>query len=213
MIPLLLVIIAIESYIFGGLNGAIIVSKFLYRKDIRKYGSGNAGLTNFYRTFGFPGIPLVLLVDIGKSVIPIIIGKLILGTQDAAQIGGLFAGFCAMLGHVYPIFYGFKGGKGVLCGCVVAFMARWWVGALCLLAFFIVVIFTRYVSLGSMVGGMMCAPLLWIGGFGGLEGFLGLLCGLLIVFEHRSNISRLLSHTEPKFGAKHPEDRIHDSGF
>ena len=213
MTVFLLIVIAIESYVIGGVNGAIIVSKFLYHKDVRNYGSGNAGLTNFYRVFGPFGVALVLGLDIVKSVVAVLIGKLLMGIVGAPTVGTVFSGFCLMLGHVYPIFYGFKGGKGVLCGCVVTFMVRWWIGALCLLVFFVVVIFTRYVSLGSMAGSIVFAPLVWIAGLGSLEGLLALFCALLLVFEHRSNIRRLINHTEPKFDFKHPERRIEKDSF
>jgi glycerol-3-phosphate acyltransferase PlsY len=199
MATFLLIVIAIEAYLLGGINGSIIVSKYLYHKDVRDFGSGNAGLTNFYRTFGAFGLVLVILVDVLKSVIALLIAKGLMSIVDAPQVGVQFGGFCLMLGHIYPVFYGFKGGKGVLCACVVTFLARWWIGVICLAVFAVVLIFTRFVSLGSMSAAVVYAPLCWIAGLGGLEGFLGLLCALLLIFAHRSNIVRLLNHKETKF--------------
>ena len=115
MIPGLLAAIAVFSYLLGGLNGAIIASKYVFHRDVRDYGSGNAGLTNFYRTFGAPGLAIVIGTDVLKTVIAVVAGGLIMGTQGAAATGQVFAGFCVMLGHIYPVFYGFRGGKGVLC--------------------------------------------------------------------------------------------------
>lgn len=115
MIPGLLAAIAVFSYLLGGLNGAIIASKYVFHRDVRDYGSGNAGLTNFYRTFGAPGLAIVIGTDVLKTVIAVVAGGLIMGTQGAAPTGQVFAGFCVMLGHIYPVFYGFRGGKGVLC--------------------------------------------------------------------------------------------------
>ena len=115
MIPGLLAAIAVFSYLLGGLNGAIIASKYVFHRDVRDYGSGNAGLTNFFRTFGAPGLAIVIGTDVLKTVIAVVAGGLIMGTQGAASTGQVFAGFCVMLGHIYPVFYGFRGGKGVLC--------------------------------------------------------------------------------------------------
>ena len=110
-----LIIIAVISYLLGSLNGSIIVSRRLFHKDIRRYGSGNAGLTNFHRTFGLAGFVLVFLIDFFKAFIAAQIGGALMGIFGYAMVGKLFAGFCAMLGHSYPVFFGFRGGKGVLC--------------------------------------------------------------------------------------------------
>ena len=112
MIPGLLAAIAVFSYLLGGLNGAIIASKYVFHRDVRDYGSGNAGLTNFYRTFGVPGLAIVIGTDVLKTVIAVVAGGLIMGTQGAAATGQVFAGFCVMLGHIYPVFYGFRCGRG-----------------------------------------------------------------------------------------------------
>jgi len=193
-----LILIAIESYFLGGLNGAIIISKYILRKDIRKYGSGNAGLANTYRTFGLVAAAIVLLIDILKSVIAILIGAGLMSFSGYPMVGKLFAGFCLMLGHTYPILYQFRGGKGALCAGVMAVMVDWRIGILCLGIFVGVIIFTRFVSLGSMIGSMVFPLAIWAFGYGGLEGLLGLLCALFVVFNHRSNIVRLYSGREPR---------------
>ena len=208
MTTLLLILIAVLSYVIGSVNGAILVSRYVFRKDVRDYGSGNAGLTNFYRVFGPGKLALVVIVDVVKSVVAILLGKWLLHFVGASMVGGIFAGFCLMLGHIYPVFHGFKGGKGVLCGCVVTFMVHWWIGLICLAVFAVVVLLTRYVSLGSMCGAIVFAPLAWLSGAGGLEGLLCLFCALLLIFAHRSNIQRLLRHEESRFELKNPGKRI-----
>lgn len=198
MAVLFLIIIAVVSYFLGGINGAIITSKYLFRKDVRDFGSGNAGLTNFYRTFGVKGAALVLALDILKSVIALLIGRALMGVVGYPTVGKLFAGFCLMLGHLYPAFYQFRGGKGALCAAVVALMVDWRIGLICLLVFGITLIFTQYVSLGSIIGAA-CFPFgLWAFGYTGLEIWLGLFCTLALVLKHHGNIRRIVSGTESK---------------
>lgn len=204
---LLLIITAVAAYLLGGVNGAIIASRLLHHKDIRSYGSGNAGLTNYYRTFGWPGAVLVIGMDVLKAVLATLIGGWLLGLENAAVVGKLFGGFCAILGHMFPVYYRFRGGKGVLSGVSMAFVVDWRVGLGCLVVFLIVVLFTRYVSLGSMLGALSCPILLWIFGYDTLEGVLGLLCALLIVIKHAENIVRLIGGTERRLEPSKNKDR------
>lgn len=214
MIPVVLIVIAIIAYLLGSLNGAIITSRYVFHKDVRHYGSGNAGLTNFYRTFGFGGIAMVLGIDILKAVIACLIGGWLMGFLGYAMIGKIFAGFCTILGHSYPVFYGFKGGKGALAGFGLLLVVDWRIAFICIAVFIGVIAFTRYVSLGSLLGGA-CAPLsVWAFGYGGLEGTLMLFCVLLVVFAHRSNIGRLITHTESKLRVgKTPEQKLKEQDF
>ena len=199
---LLLVLTAVAAYFLGGINGAIIISKYVYHKDIRNYGSGNAGLTNYFRTFGGVNTLLVIGIDILKSVLACLIGGWLLGFVGAPVVGKLFGGFCLIMGHMYPIYYQFRGGKGALCGVVMATAVDWRVGLGCLAVFVIVVVFTHYVSLGSMLGALACPVLLWVFQYGTLEGVLGLLCALLIVVKHGENILRLIGGTERRLNLK-----------
>jgi len=198
MSTLLLFIIAVISYIIGSVNGAILISDLLYHKDIRRYGSGNAGLTNFFRTFGLFGTLIVLAVDVVKSLLAVVVGGLLLSIVGAKETGILFAGFCLMMGHVFPFYYHFKGGKGALCGGVVMFVVDWRVGMCCLVVFLLVVVFLRYVSLGSMTGAIASPIFLLAFGHSGLNTILGLICALLIIVEHAENIVRLIGGTEPQ---------------
>ena len=189
--PVLLVLIAIAAYLLGSVNGAIIVSRYLFHSDVRTMGSGNAGLTNFYRNYGAKGIAGVLGIDIAKGVLAPLIGGLVFGLatsdplleQEYLRVGRLFATFCLVLGHVFPVFYGFRGGKGVIALVVFA------------LAFLL----TRYVSLGSILGAVSVPVTLVAKGFSGLCMILIGLSVLLIIMKHAENIVRIARHREPRF--------------
>ena len=196
MRTIILILIAVISYVLGSINGAIIAGRFVFHKDVRRYGSGNAGLTNYYRNFGTPGIVLLVLIDVLKTVVACLIGGALLNKFEAREIGILFAGFCVILGHMFPAYYQFRGGKGVLCGVTMAFLADWRVGLCCLLTFLILLLFTRYVSLGSIVGSALCPIYLWVFGHEKLSIILGALCALLIVIKHAENIVRLIGGRE-----------------
>ena len=204
---LLLIITAVIAYALGGVNGAIIISKYFYRRDVRNYGSGNAGLTNYYRTFGGLSTLLVIAIDILKTVLACLLGGWLIGFVGAPVVGKLFAGFCAIMGHMYPIYYSFRGGKGVLCGVTAAATIYWPIGLGCFTVFLIVVIFTRYVSLGSMLGALTFPVLLWAFGYQPLECVLGLLYSLLIVVKHAENILRLIGGTERRLDLKSGSSR------
>lgn len=197
-ITIFLVLIAVVSYLLGGINGAIVTSLNLFRRDVRHFGSGNAGLTNFTRTFGTASAPLVLVVDILKTVVSVLFGGWLLGLVGLPLIGRIFAGFCVELGHVYPVYYRFKGGKAALCGGILAWMIDWRIGLICWVLFAVIVIFTRYVSLGSILGAATLPVFMLIFEHDGLECLLALLCALLIIFAHRENILRLIKGEESK---------------
>ena len=199
MIPGLLAAIAVFSYLLGGLNGAIIASKYVFHRDVRDYGSGNAGLTNFYRTFGAPGLAIVIGTDVLKTVIAVVAGGLIMGTQGAASTGQVFAGFCVMLGHIYPVFYGFRGGKGVLCAETMLLIVSFPTGLVSLLIFVGIVWATRYVSLGSVAAAVSLPFTTYFVFHNTACTVLGTCISLLVLWAHRSNIKRLLSGTESKF--------------
>ena len=207
MMTLCLFIIAIASYLLGAVNGSIIASKYFFKKDIRNFGSGNAELTNFYRIFGKTGIIVVLAIDIAKTAAAVLLGWGLMKIYDAGMVGKLFAGFFVMLGHAFPIYYDFKGGKGVLCGGILVLMLDWRIGLLCWLVFIIAVAITRYVSLGSICAGIMLP--VGVALFGGwwLQVVLALMCGLLLVIMHRQNILRLIAGMERKLSFGEPAGR------
>ena len=154
IIVLVGVIICIAApYLLGSMNFAIIISKSKYKSDIRSYGSGNAGMTNMMRTFGKTAAALTLTGDAAKALVSGFMGYLLLGYYGA-YIAGLFC----ILGHMFPIYYKFKGGKGVVTAYVSILMCDPIVFLILLFIFVIIVLFTKYISLGSVMC-MMLYPL------------------------------------------------------
>ena len=157
-VTVMLMVTAVICYLLGNPNGSILISGIFFRDDIRRYGSGNAGLTNYFRKYGVKFIALVLLIDFGKGVLATFIGGWLmkLVAQDPKNFvefvatGRLFGAFCVILGHSWPFIYGFRGGKGVLTGFGAAFVVDWRAGLICLAAFLILFLATKYVSLGSI---------------------------------------------------------------
>lgn len=170
------IIAAVIAYFCGCFNGAVIVSKYILRDDVRNHGSGNAGLTNFYRTFGGFLTLVVILCDVLKAVAALLIGAWLsryyqpgFGMNavqpDPAHMAVLFqywsALFC-LLGHMFPCMFGFKGGKGILSGGTIALMVDWRVALVVWGGFLVLVVLTRYVSLGSVWAGASFPFATWI---------------------------------------------------
>ncbi len=201
-------LIAVIAYFCGCFNGAVIVSKYILRDDIRKHGSGNAGLTNFYRTFGGKLTLVVILCDVLKAIIAIWAGVLLaqqMVGDDALNIhlAKYWAGLWCLLGHVFPCMFGFKGGKGILSGGTIAIMIDWRLALLVWGGFFILAALTRYVSLGSVFAAAAFPVGTWL--FVSREPVilvLSLCLGGLVLYMHRSNIQRLLTGTENKFSLR-----------
>lgn len=204
------------SYLLGSLNSAIVLSRILYRDDIRKHGSGNAGLTNMLRTYGKGAAGLTLLGDILKTALAVLVGGILFGFGYTAGISlgsyGMcyIAGLFAVLGHIFPIYYKFKGGKGVLATATMALILTP-IPMLILLALFVVIVaVSKYVSLGSIVGAIFYPVVCYIYcivAFDGLTmpAFMALstiLLAIIIVFCHRGNIQRIQNHTERKLSFK-----------
>lgn len=189
----------VAGYLLGNLNGAVSMSTLLGKTDVREQGSGNAGLTNFLRMYGPAKALLVVCIDVLKAVVACKLGKQLLMPYGLGQEGLLIGAFAVSLGHDFPALLGFHGGKGVLCGITVAFMADWRCGLLALVVFALCLWLTRYVSLGSVLGTAaftIVFPIVhWQNGFVAVA---GALLGVFIIFMHRSNIIRLLKGTEKK---------------
>lgn len=197
---LVLLICSVAAYIIGGVNGAIVASKYIYHKDIRDYGSGNAGLTNFYRVFGKSRALLVLVIDIGKTVLAVLVSGWLCGRAGwSVTTAKLVVGFCIMLGHAFPAIYRFKGGKAVLTAGTLLFLIDWRAALICWGIFALMLLTTRYVSLGSVLGGVAFPFAIALLGYTLPQVLLAALCGALIVFRHAENIGRLLRGEEPKF--------------
>ena len=190
--------VAAACYLLGCFNGAVIVSKYILRDDVRNHGSGNAGLTNFYRTFGGPLTAVVILCDVLKAVIAVLLGSWLLGFIDPL-FGKYWAGLFCLLGHMFPCMFHFKGGKGILSGGTIALMIDWRVALVVWGGFLILTVLTRYVSLGSLWAGASFPFISWYCYPDPVIVALAFACGGLVVWQHRGNIRRLLSGTENKF--------------
>ena len=199
MIPGLLAAIAVFSYLLGGLNGAIIASKYVFHRDVRDYDSGNAGLTNFYRTFGAPGLAIVIGTDVLKTVIAVVAGGLIMGTQGAAATGQVFAGFCVMLGHIYPVFYGFRGGKGLACLAGVLLSFDWRLFLVFLGAEAVIVLVTDYICFVPMTASVAFTAVYAVLTKNALGTLVFTVTTLAILFRHFENLKRIKSGDEAHF--------------
>lgn len=198
MIYLYYLITIIIGYLIGSLNFSIIIGKLFYKTDVREHGSKNAGATNTLRTLGtVPGL-VVFVLDTLKAVIAFLIVSLI---PYGMPVSGYLAAAAASLGHNYPVFFGFKGGKGVTVSLGMLFCFSPVVGILTLGVGVLVIFFTRYVSLGSMLATLV-SPLFTIFFFKGeckpLVFTLNLLLAVQIILRHKSNIRKLLNGNESK---------------
>ena len=198
----MLLLVTAASYFLGCFNGAVIVSKYILRDDVRNHGSGNAGLTNFYRTFGGPLTAVVILCDVLKAVIAVLLGSWLLGFVDPL-FGKYWAGVFCLLGHMFPCMFHFKGGKGILSGGTIAIMIDWRIALVVWGGFLVLTILTRYVSLGSLWAGASFPFISWYCYPDPLIVVLAFACGGLVVWQHRANIKRLLNGTENKFSLHH----------
>ncbi len=223
-----ILILLLAGYLLGSINTALAVSRLRYGEDIRTKGSGNPGLTNALRTYGKGAAVMVLLGDVAKAVIAALLGVLVHSLIMSPDFAGYILGgegfmnayssmaeaglngaamaacFGAVLGHNWPVYFGFKGGKGVLVSAVTVLILSWKIGLILILLFVIIVSITKYVSLGS-IAAAVCYPVCalvstlasWQYGSWWYFGFAVILAGMLI-YEHRANISRLVAGSENK---------------
>ena len=194
------------AYLIGSISFAVVVSKCMHLPDPYSYGSGNPGATNVLRTGNKRAAVLTLLGDAFKGFIAVVMARMILGEQSLSSslnswilCGVVIAVF---LGHVFPIFHRFKGGKGVATACGILFGIHWILGLATLATWIIVAKFMRYSSLAA-VSAAVFAPIyfVFLFGFHPMTMALGMVCGLL-VWRHRSNIRNLINGTESRIGAK-----------
>lgn len=218
MIWLCYIIMLVVPYLLAGINTSIIVAKVKTGKDIRTMGSGNAGLTNTLRVLGKGAAGIVLLGDVAKSALAILIVRLAflyLGgvntTDPTSEMtwAEFMAVFMAIVGHCFPLYFGFKGGKGVLAAISAIFVLDWRIACILLGIFIILVAITRYVSLGSCIASaFFCVAAPLFGYFADhdpafiINMIIAAFCGGLIIVKHKGNIQRLLSHSEKKLGEK-----------
>lgn len=189
------------SYLLGCFNGSVMTSHFIIRDDVRQHGSGNAGLTNFYRTYGARYALCVIVCDMGKTVLACLIGGYLMHwVAGDWTLGLLIAGIGCELGHMFPVFFGLRGGKGILSGGVLVLLLDWRVALIAWGLFAVLWLTTRYVSLGSIAAtASMPVSVFLLMGHNWLYTALSAAVAALVIWCHRGNIQRLLTGTEKKF--------------
>ena len=204
------IVIAIVAYLIGSINFSVILSKKMAGFDVREKGSGNAGTTNMLRSVGKKAAVITLICDILKGVvsigISIIVGNIIKDLDKALLVQ--IAGILVVVGHTFPIFFGFKGGKGVATSLGVILMTNWKIGLICLIFALVLMALTKMVSVGSIAAAILF-PVLTIfltDTFIVTEGsnyfIYSILLAILVAFNHRENIKRILNGTENKISFK-----------
>lgn len=184
-------------YFIGGFSAAILLSRFLYGRDVRSCGSGNAGATNMARSFGLKMGVITLVCDVLKTVIAVLIGKALLNTP-----GVCIAGISCLLGHCYPALHGFRGGKGVSVCAALSWVIDWRAGAAVLAAFALTAVLSRKVSAGSICASVILSASAFALSPEMPKLILALFCTVTVIVRHKENIVRLLNGTEPDFKAK-----------
>ncbi len=204
------IIIAIIAYLIGSINFSILISKKKAGYDIRQKGSGNAGTTNMLRNLGKKYAAITLICDVLKGVvaigIAIIVGNILGDTNKALLVQ--IAGVAVVIGHTFPIFFGFKGGKGVATSLGILLMTNWQLGLICLVFALVLMALTRVVSMGSIAAAILYPILtLFVGGghyivessgLGNGYFIYSVILAIIVIFNHRENIKRILSGTENK---------------
>lgn len=208
------IIVAVIAYLIGSVNFSVILSKKMAGFDVREKGSGNAGSTNMLRSVGKKAAALTLLCDILKGVvailIAIIVGAIVKNVDKELLLQ--IAGICVVIGHTFPVFFQFKGGKGVATSLGVLLMSNWQIGLICLVFALVLMALTRMVSLGSC-GAAVLFPVLTLfinnhytilteGKHGNVYFVYSLILAVIVLYNHRENIKRILSGTENKLSFK-----------
>lgn len=205
------IIIAIIAYLIGSINFSIIISKRMAGFDVREKGSGNAGTTNMLRSVGVKAAVITLLCDILKGVvvilIAILIGNIVDGLDDAllVQLAGIFV----IVGHTFPIFFGFKGGKGIATSLGVLLMINWQIGLICLVFALVLMAITRMVSVGSIAAAILFPVLVIFIGQNYIVPvnnwsylIFSIIIAVLVLFNHRENLKRIFTGKENKISFK-----------
>ena len=192
-----LILWAILGYLLGSIPFGIVITRALGLGDLRQIGSGNIGATNVLRTGNKGAALATLLLDAGKGGIAVLIARALTGAEDAAQL----AGFAAFLGHLYPVWLGFKGGKGVATFLGTLLALAWPIGLAACATWLVTAFISRISSLSALVAAAAVPLWMWAFGYGPMIG-LGTVLALMVIWRHGANISRILARTEPKIGKK-----------
>lgn len=203
------IIVAIIAYLLGSISFSVIISKKMAGFDVRKKGSGNAGTTNVLRSVGKKAAIITLILDILKGVVAIlvayIVGKIVKEIDKSLLIQ--IAGIAVIIGHTFPIFFGFKGGKGIATSLGVLLMTNWNIGLICLVFALVLMALTRIVSIGSIAAAILFPVLIMFMPSDAyiVEGnyiIYSIILAVLVIYNHRANVQRLLHGTENKLDLK-----------
>ncbi len=221
MLYFIVIIAALVSYLIGSISSSVIISKRISGSDIRSEGSGNAGATNMLRVHGKAAGAATLLCDVAKGILAVLIGcaaDRVIAAQSGLSLDWFeanilmdnlkyIAGVFVVLGHDFPVFFGFRGGKGIATSLGVMLILDWRVGLIVAVAAVLIMAISRYVSLGSVIGGILypVAVIAFMAGKGDINPVYfacAVVLGLLAVAKHHANIKRLLNGTESKLFSK-----------
>lgn len=218
MYVVLFILIALLSYLLGSLNFSVILSRKIANDDVRNHGSGNAGTTNMLRNYGKGMAVLTILGDMAKVAVAILIAFLVLKGFDyynpLIKIFGIntdviiksFAGFFCVLGHIFPCFFKFKGGKGVATSGGMVFMIDWKIALILLAVFAVVLVITKYVSLGSIIMAVLYPVLIFFFYKSAVLTIIASVFAIIVIIAHKENIKKLINHTESKITDKKAND-------
>lgn len=193
---LLLLVIAIFSYCLGSLSTTVLASNFIFRRNLKKLGEGNVGLSNFRRVYGVLGFIKLLLVELVKDGLPLLVGGLIMGSKEHADVGVAFAAFCMIFGRLYPAFYGFKGSHATIALVFAGVIVDRTAGITAILALAAALWFTRYVSLSTMIAAFFFIAVSLLEIDNNTVMLLAVFMGLIVLIKHIPAINRLRARTE-----------------
>ena len=204
------IIVGIVAYLIGSISFSVIISKKMAGFDVREKGSGNAGATNMLRSVGKKAAILTLLGDALKGVVAILFAIIVGAIAKSADKSLLvqIAGILVVVGHTYPVFFGFKGGKGVATALGVLLMTNWKIGLICLVFALVIMALTRIVSAGSVVAAVLFPVLVlfmhtnYTISEGSSYFIYSIILAAIVIFNHRANIQRILNGTENKLSFK-----------
>ena len=200
---ILYILAAVCGYFIAGMNPAIVLSKAIYNKDIRECGSENPGFTNFKRTFGNQWAWWVLILDLSKAAVVVGLFAWLLSRQGVDfQLGAAYTGMFCMLGHVFPIQFKFKGGKGFLVCLSTMYVIDWRVGMIATGIMVVLLLITKYMSLSTTIAMLLCPILLVLFGTSTPVVLMASFCTVFMAVRHKENFKRLIKGTESKFSLK-----------
>ncbi len=199
MTALLLAVTAVIAYSFGSLSTPILSSHIYFHENILNYSRDNAGITRFLKRHGWKGIGVIVIIEALKVIIPVLLGSLLMLIVDCAAVGSAFALFCVVLGTNFPILYRFRGEHSLIAMAVGTFFVSGEVAFAGIIAFAVVYIISRYISLSAIIAALMMCFIAFMSIDDSIVRNIYLLTGLLVLIEYRRNIHRLFRHKEKKF--------------